>query len=101
MTDLAPACVLTSRENRIPNAPIPHEAKPGKKSEPSGYTIEQNIRRRNFSASSESEEMVAPSSILTRAFLAIGIVGSLSFLPALCAQTLPDDVHVTPQTGRQ
>jgi len=33
--------------------------------------------------------------------LAIRIVGSLSFLPALCAQTLPDDVHIAPQTGRQ
>ncbi|PYV73767.1 MAG: VWA domain-containing protein [Acidobacteria bacterium] len=42
-----------------------------------------------------------PSSILTRAFLATGIVGSLWFLPALYAQTLPDDVHITPQTGRQ
>jgi len=45
--------------------------------------------------------MVSPSSILTRAFLAIGIVGSLSFVPALCAQNLPDDAHVTPRTGRQ
>jgi VWFA-related protein len=45
--------------------------------------------------------MVSPSSIVTRAFLAIGIVGSLSFLPALCAQTLTDDVHVTPRMGRQ
>src|SRR5260370_21109184 len=44
---------------------------------------------------------VPRSSILTHACLAIGIVASLSFLPALSAQTLPDDVHITPQTGRQ
>jgi len=44
---------------------------------------------------------VSSSSVLTRAFLAMEIAASLSFLPALCAQTLPDDVHVTPQTGRQ
>ena len=44
---------------------------------------------------------VPRSSILTHACLAIGIAASLSFLPALSAQTLPDDVHITPQTGRQ
>src|SRR5260370_5695146 len=44
---------------------------------------------------------VPRSSILTHACLAIGIAASLSFLSALSAQTLPDDVHITPQTGRQ
>src|SRR5260370_19864992 len=44
---------------------------------------------------------VARSLILTDAWLAIGIAASLSFLSALSAQTLPDDVHITPQTGRQ
>lgn len=44
---------------------------------------------------------VPRSSSLMRALLAIGIAASLSFLPALSAQTNPDDVHITPQTGRQ
>src|SRR5260370_25461611 len=44
---------------------------------------------------------VPRSSILTHACLGIGIAASLSFVPALSAQTLPDDVHITPQTGRQ
>src|SRR5258708_29078573 len=44
---------------------------------------------------------VPRSSILTHACLAIGIAARLSFLSALSAQTLPDDVHITPQTGRQ
>ena len=43
---------------------------------------------------------VSSSSVLTRAFLAMGIAASLLLLPALSAQTLSDDVHVTPQTGR-
>src|SRR6266478_2223540 len=43
---------------------------------------------------------VSPSSVLTRAFLAMGIAASFLLLPALSAQTLSDDVHVTPQTGR-
>ena len=40
-------------------------------------------------------------SILTRAFMAIGIAVSLWLVPASSAQTLPDDVHITPQTERQ
>src|SRR5216684_4288188 len=43
---------------------------------------------------------VSPSSVLTRAFVAMGIAASFLLLPALSAQTLSDDVHVTPQTGR-
>ena len=44
---------------------------------------------------------VSQSSFLACVFLAIGIATSLSRLPTLSAQTLPDDVHITPQTGRQ
>jgi Ca-activated chloride channel family protein len=40
-------------------------------------------------------------SILTRAFMAIGIAVSLWLVPASSAQTLADDVHITPQTERQ
>jgi Ca-activated chloride channel family protein len=40
-------------------------------------------------------------SIFTRAFMAMGIAASLWLVPALLAQTLPDDVHITPQTGRR
>jgi len=40
-------------------------------------------------------------SIFTRAFMAIGIAVSLWLVPASSAQTLPDDVHITPQTERQ
>src|SRR5260370_36118392 len=44
---------------------------------------------------------VHASSIVTHACLALGSAASLSFLPPVSAQTLPDDVHITPQTGRQ
>jgi len=44
---------------------------------------------------------VSSFSILTRAFMAIGIAVSLWLVPASSAQTLPDDIHITPQTGRQ
>ena len=40
-------------------------------------------------------------SIFTRAFMATGMAVSLWLVPALSAQTLPDDVHITPQTERQ
>jgi len=40
-------------------------------------------------------------SIFTRAFMATGMAVSLRLVPALSAQTLPDDVHITPQTERQ
>ena len=40
-------------------------------------------------------------SIFTRAFMAIAIAASLWPVPASLAQTFPDDVHITPQTGRQ
>src|ERR1700687_5206178 len=40
-------------------------------------------------------------SSLTRAFVAIGIAASLWLVPVSLAQTFPDDVHITPQTGRQ
>jgi Ca-activated chloride channel family protein len=40
-------------------------------------------------------------SIFIRAFIAIGIAASFWLVPAALAQTLPDDVHITPQTGRQ
>ena len=40
-------------------------------------------------------------SIFTRAFMATGIAVSLWLVPASSAQTLPDDIHITPQTEWQ
>lgn len=44
---------------------------------------------------------VTSLSIFTRAFAATGIAVSLWLVPASSAQSLPDDVHITPQTARQ
>jgi Ca-activated chloride channel homolog len=46
-------------------------------------------------------KIILISSHLMRALLAIGIAASSLFIPALCAQTLPDDVHITPRAERQ